>query len=542
MKFNDIQDPLQGKGMLPHSDIDILRKAACGKDGNTFKKLMRGETTEFKSDEEADRKLCDIIAYYTKDEKQIDRMFCDSKLHRPMWYKKFGNDTYGHIIIQWTLDNVTDQFDWDSEENSNSQDQLQEALSILKNGNPLKYILNTLHLDNTWDREVAIDLTYTCISSIIADGDGLHTHLGSESGLFKKSCVNAFMNQISPEWKVTTISNEFNIYTGDHVQPTIISGMIAVVDVHSSNKRVLDIARASITHWKEGVTIEIKKTNRSHYIYVPPRIAWIIIKVEGEDWTRLNQVQIQETAEYQANSISMLKNKYTGVVKRSVTREHQDVLVCREIWGILKSRTIAVDIPWANDVLFDNVDVQNVQRFFSYVQANAALHMEQRRTIGHTPDGIPVIEAILGDFEAAKSHYLALIKKGKPHHDLPKRERAVIDAILHLNPQNGLFTVQDVYRACGSMGINMGEQTIRRALEGRRTAPTKNVKNYNGYPGLISKCPYLELAEGQFIDNHQTGVLYSANLDGLRVWLEVGAQIHINPYYQGGGATTLATI
>lgn len=68
----------------PLTDAEVLEKASTNRvTGGLFRKLHeRGDPSEFKSKTHADFKLCKLLAYWTKDKEQVDRLFRASALYQ----------------------------------------------------------------------------------------------------------------------------------------------------------------------------------------------------------------------------------------------------------------------------------------------------------------------------------------------------------------------------------------------------------------------------------------------------------------------------
>ena len=92
------------------SDSEIITLASRSNKG--FPALYSGDTSSYGNDESrADAALCAIIAFYTKDGAQIDRIFRSSGLMRDKWDRKTGASTYGAITIENALKTVKAQYD-----------------------------------------------------------------------------------------------------------------------------------------------------------------------------------------------------------------------------------------------------------------------------------------------------------------------------------------------------------------------------------------------------------------------------------------------
>lgn len=85
---------------LSMDDVKVVKAASESGNGALFKQLMNGDMTGYKSQNEADLALCNILAFWTtKDAGQMDRIFRTSGLMRPKWDEKRGITTYGAMTI-----------------------------------------------------------------------------------------------------------------------------------------------------------------------------------------------------------------------------------------------------------------------------------------------------------------------------------------------------------------------------------------------------------------------------------------------------------
>ncbi len=91
------------------ADQDIMERARRAANGAKLDALMAGDLSEFGGDHSrADAALCAMLAFWTRDPAQIDRIFRLSQLMRDKWDKRHGRDTYGNITIEKALDTVTE--------------------------------------------------------------------------------------------------------------------------------------------------------------------------------------------------------------------------------------------------------------------------------------------------------------------------------------------------------------------------------------------------------------------------------------------------
>ena len=96
---------------LNMNDQEVCDRAAKAGNGQLFQSLMNGNTTQYGDDHsKCDLALCNILAFYTKDADQIDRIFRSSGLMREKWDRKTAGSTYGAITIQNALSRISDQY------------------------------------------------------------------------------------------------------------------------------------------------------------------------------------------------------------------------------------------------------------------------------------------------------------------------------------------------------------------------------------------------------------------------------------------------
>jgi putative DNA primase/helicase len=85
------------------SDDEIIALATNAANGTKFKKLMDGDYNSYPSQSEADEALCCILAFYTRDEAQIERIWARSGLSAR---DKFQRDDYRERTIRKALETV----------------------------------------------------------------------------------------------------------------------------------------------------------------------------------------------------------------------------------------------------------------------------------------------------------------------------------------------------------------------------------------------------------------------------------------------------
>lgn len=89
------------------SNPEIIDIASRAKNAEKFNRLYSGDTSGYDSQSEADLALCSLIAYYTQDKEQIDRIFKTSGLYRP---DKWEREDYRDRTINKALEGITETY------------------------------------------------------------------------------------------------------------------------------------------------------------------------------------------------------------------------------------------------------------------------------------------------------------------------------------------------------------------------------------------------------------------------------------------------
>lgn len=89
------------------TDKNIVELCKTAANGDKFKELFNGNWAgKYESQSEADLALCSLIAFYTTDPEQIDRIFRNSGLYRDKWDSSKGS--YRNLTITKALESVAD--------------------------------------------------------------------------------------------------------------------------------------------------------------------------------------------------------------------------------------------------------------------------------------------------------------------------------------------------------------------------------------------------------------------------------------------------
>ena len=95
---------------LTMDDAALIERARRAENGAKFDRLMMGDTSGYDSQSEAEQAFCNLLAFWTDDASQIDRLYRQSGLSRDKWDGRRGESTYGEKTIANALAFVTERY------------------------------------------------------------------------------------------------------------------------------------------------------------------------------------------------------------------------------------------------------------------------------------------------------------------------------------------------------------------------------------------------------------------------------------------------
>jgi len=419
-----------------------------------------------------------------------------------------------------------------------------EAERILKEGRPFDYFIKTYQLDHADDLTVARCMALIFAASAVANGDGLHGIISGKSGGGKSHAASKMIAQLPSRYKFERQFSEKHLfYAGE--SGGIHEGAVIVIDDKTLSEAVQELLKGYTTNYHNGVTYGTVFNQKAKDLTLPPRISLILLKVDdpGDDQilNRMIQCRVNESEDKIKAASKKIQEKYGGLLKKTVTKDRWEILVCREMWTRIKDQMMAVEVPCYGKVRFVDYDnLRNHEIFFNILMCHTAIHRWQRKEIGKTQDGIPVIQAKREDFKAAVDIYEALFTFGGQRHNTTEPEDKIIRALVELAPPAGHFTINEVATIAG-----MHYQSARLAIVGRRSA-----NNAETLGGLLQKCPAiqkigkrgryeLEIERSEIREHseiirkeHFNEDVYFVNLDALNSWMAAGSPVALDPGFK----------
>ncbi len=89
------------------ADQEVIDRACAAANGPKVRRLLDGETSDYPSASEADLALCRLLAFYTQDPDQLDRLVRRSALYRRKWERA----DYRDAVLRTAISSLTATFD-----------------------------------------------------------------------------------------------------------------------------------------------------------------------------------------------------------------------------------------------------------------------------------------------------------------------------------------------------------------------------------------------------------------------------------------------
>ncbi len=395
-------------------DSDVMRKATAAKNGDKFKRLFDGDTSDYGGDESAaDLALCDVLAFWCRgDVAQIDRIFRKSRLMRAKWDEPRGAKTYGERTIKAALELGGDVYQGgeitkEPEQLPESDIRYARAMDILSNKGPISFILTTYNTQHVGDKDVGEGILLGTAAQSVLNSLGVPSKLTGDSGKGKSHAARSTMHLHPQNYVLYASLTDKAPWYLDTLKP----GMTVFSDDVMISQELEQIIKRATSNFQRTTERVMPARDRSKAITqtIPSRINWLLTSVSTQGSEELIKRQMGydvDTSDAQDKAyIEFEKRRALNAIEEFPTTE--DVLTCREIIRILKEnedgsvRIIGVDIPFAARIVWtDTENRRNFNIFMDMVRSFAMIRFMQRER-SHEGNIIATVD----DFNDAKRHY-----------------------------------------------------------------------------------------------------------------------------------------
>lgn len=303
-----------------------------------------------------------------------------------------------------------------------------KALDVLKNGDPLQYLV-----DSCRRRVLGADTTFrklACCISVqnINQSTGLHPKMSGESSGGKTWTLNMFAHHLAREMKIQgSMSAKAGFYHSDGDR------VLRMLDDYMAGNADLDtVIKQTSSNFHEPYAHRTVANHKPMTLFIGSEQTWAITSVDGsQDIQVLNRqlpINVDDSTELTREVNDLTVERYgKGEVSHPVD---EDVLVCRCMFQILRDEGyIDVKIPFHDRIEWlDTSNRRNAPIFMDLLIAHTGIYRYQRQkdAEGHylaTEDDFAAARALFTDRDGEE-----LIKR------LTSRERDVIKLLVSAGP------------------------------------------------------------------------------------------------------------
>ena len=282
-----------------------------------------------------------------------------------------------------------------------SDEYRKRALAILRDGDPLAFILDTFNKTHVGDRTVAESLAMSVASRSVENTNGLHVAISGNSGKGKTHACTTMQNLIPEDSRLKGTVSDRALYYDDDLR----AGTVFLFDDVSLSEDLQEILKSATTNFREPIEHRTLTTERKLRVCtIPERCVWWLAKVEdpGDDqvMNRMLTVWIDDSAEQDRRVLAHMKE----VEATGRDQSEDDILTARAIWEAVGEEILTVRIPFARRIEFSTTqNRRNPGMLFDLIKCHARLFYLQR---DRDDDGAVVARE--EDFWAAAKLYAAL--------------------------------------------------------------------------------------------------------------------------------------
>jgi len=396
-----------------------------------------------------------------------------------------------------------------------------DALLVLRSGDPVRTMLRTFALDHEGDETVAECLIMSLASRYVLNTTGLHVSVSGESGKGKSHAFSTLIRQVPERHQLAgSMSNKALFYI-DNPQP----GMVIVLDDTSLSEDMSEILKGVTTSFKKPFVYRtVNKDRKGCVCTIRERCVWWVAKVEGSGddqvFNRMLTCWIDDTLEQDDRVLTRILDDSEALPEHGEL-ERPDVMMCRAMWEALGRERLHVVIPFAKRIRFQSqINRRNPEMLLGLVKAQSLLFSLQRERMD--TNGVPCITATRADFDSAARLYSLLNSSaGGQTTKLTKMESDLVGTISTLHRIE--FTIPMLQNATG-----LSNSVLHRLIHGYNSRGA-------AYTGLLEKCPAIAYTDRSVIsEDEQTGYstrrrtnaytfdheLFKKWMSGGAVWLE----------------------
>jgi hypothetical protein len=253
----------------------------------------------------------------------------------------------------------------------------EEALRILKEGDPIDYIMKTVQIFHAGDMGAQETLASSIAGQSCLNTAGLHLSMNGPSGDGKSHALKCHLKLVPARFKrETSLSSKAPYYMN------LRQGTILFYDDKELTEDAEEVIKQATTNYQKNTVHQTVKDQQGKTVIIPPRINWYLTSVESTVSDQLLNRQLNFTADSgsaQKETIFGMQQAEAKKGKMAIIEVTFEVLVCRRIYSKLKENLFEVKIPFADRIdIKDKSDSRIFTKFLDMIKGYAIFKYEQR--------------------------------------------------------------------------------------------------------------------------------------------------------------------
>ncbi len=347
----------------------------------------------------------------------------------------------------------------------------EEAVRILKEGDPLEYLMNTVKSIHVGDENAAEGIIIGIANQSCLNTQGIQVKLSGESGSGKTHVTKAVTHTVRKKHIEDTSLSAKAAYYMD-LKP----GTVLFSDDVDLTADMEDLIKRATTNYQGITTHTTVKDQEGKKVHVPPRIMWLLTSVNDDVSDQVLNRQLVFNTDVNPDhkkSIFEMQKEQDAIGEIGINEVTHEVLVCREIFDSIKNNLFRVAIPFVDDIeTRDKSNSRNYPMFSDMMKGYAVLKFMQRDM-----DESGKILADREDFYRAKklfeSQQEGILSK------LNDKERKIL-RVIGQNGEEGA-TINEIAKT-----TKMNYTNVRNVIKGRKD---------RSYGGLLEKVTGLSVED-----------------------------------------------
>lgn len=252
------------------------------------------------------------------------------------------------------------------------------AYQILKEGDPLRFILDTWNLRHVGDRNIGENCLCAVASTYILNTRGLHVKPSGESGKGKSDAIETVLTLLPEHKYISGSMSSKSLY----YHPDLKSGTI----IYSDDANFTDDTIATLKQSTSNFQAPSKHrtvVNQEYAEYsIPERCSFWFSTVDGIPDEQLANRFLNADVD---GSMEQDKKVYNHIKESELNLNlpvDDDVLICRCIFDILDEERYLIKIPYINAIEWTNIkNRRNFPKFLDILRSVTFFNVIQRENI-----------------------------------------------------------------------------------------------------------------------------------------------------------------